>query len=88
MKLSSSDDDLDFVNKKKKLRFGVQFSQEGNSREKFMVGSKSWGCIMFALVYIYFMISLGQFELFLADLVPHPRKQRNNFREHLAVYLR
>lgn len=52
MKLSSSDDDLDFVNKKKKLRFGVQFSQEGNSREKFMVGSKSWGCIMFALVYI------------------------------------
>lgn len=52
MKLSSSDDDLDFVNKKKKLRFGVQFSQEGNSREKFMVGSKSWGCIMFASVYI------------------------------------
>lgn len=66
MKLSSSDGDLDFVNKKKKqIWFSIVTRRQQQGEIHGWIQELELYHVCFS---IYFMISLGQFELFFGRL--------------------
>lgn len=82
-KKSWADDELALIfqmkRRKKRGFWFIQFSREHSSRESIMVWSRSGSGITAA--FVHFRMSVGQFEVLLAELESHMRKYRNHFRE-------